>query len=221
MVPAHIAELLGKAPVLKSEDPKQYQALLSEIARTVKPADVMEWLWVKDIADLTWDILRYRRLKTSWIEAKRCEDSKVLDGFYVHWNAYGQLHLLEQMQASAELRRNNTLNEIESRRPDLKPLTDAIAGPTPDSCRWHFTNMAAEAEFELRRVRAARLTLIAPLVADLVETEDREADADRPGRAAILKSLTGSIATNADAIAHCDCFDQLHEFLLSFCYYNL
>jgi hypothetical protein len=50
--------------------------------------------------------------------------------------------------------------------------------------------MAAEAEFELRRVRAARLTLIAPLVADLVETEDREADADRPGPAAILKSLT-------------------------------
>jgi hypothetical protein len=119
VVPAHIAELLGKAPLLKSEDPKQYQALLSEIARTVKPADVMEWLWVKDIVDLTWDILRYRRLKTSWIEAKRCEDSKVLDGFYVHWNAYGQLHLLEQMQASAELRRNNALNEIESRRASL------------------------------------------------------------------------------------------------------
>jgi hypothetical protein len=74
--------------------------------------------------------------------------------------------------------------------PDLKPLTDAIAGPTPDSCRWHFTNMAAEAEFELRRVRAARLTLIAPLVADLVETEGREAGEGRPGPAAILKSLT-------------------------------
>jgi hypothetical protein len=73
--------------------------------------------------------------------------------------------------------------------PDLERLTDAIAGPNPDSCRRHFANIAAEAEFELRRVRAARLTLIAPLTANLVETKDRDADADRPAPSAILKSL--------------------------------
>jgi len=73
--------------------------------------------------------------------------------------------------------------------PDLERLTDAIAGPTPDPCRGHFANIAAEAEFELRRVRAARLSLIAPLVDDVVKTQDRNADADRPAPSAILKSL--------------------------------
>jgi hypothetical protein len=74
--------------------------------------------------------------------------------------------------------------------PDLERLTDAIAGPTPDSCRSHFANTAAEAEFELRRVRMARLNLIAPLVADLMEADNRDADAAPPDPEAIIKILS-------------------------------
>jgi hypothetical protein len=73
--------------------------------------------------------------------------------------------------------------------PDQERLADEIAGPAPDACRWHFANMAAEAEFELRRVRAARLSLIAPLVADVAKTEDRDIDPDRPDPRALLKTL--------------------------------
>jgi hypothetical protein len=73
--------------------------------------------------------------------------------------------------------------------PDLERLTDEIVGPAPDSCRLHFANIAAATEFELRRVRAARLALIAPLVADLVEANGRVADADRLDSGAILKNL--------------------------------
>jgi hypothetical protein len=40
---------------------------------------------------------------------------------------------------------------------ELKRLAAAFAGPDPDPCRWHFAVLAAEAEFELRRVRTARL----------------------------------------------------------------
>jgi hypothetical protein len=40
---------------------------------------------------------------------------------------------------------------------DVERLALAIAGPNPDPCRWHFAVIAAEAEFELRRVRTARL----------------------------------------------------------------
>ena len=37
-------------------------------------------------------------------------------------------------------------------------LAQLIAGPNPDPCRWHFAIIAAEAELELRRVRAIRLS---------------------------------------------------------------
>jgi hypothetical protein len=89
--------------LLKGEDSNQYQALFTELVRTVKPTDITEWLQVRDIVDLTWNILRYRRMKARWIESI----------------AFGSLHLIEQMQASAELRCNNALNEIESRRASL------------------------------------------------------------------------------------------------------
>jgi hypothetical protein len=40
-------------------------------------------------------------------------------------------------------------------------LASAIAGPNPDPCRLHFAKIAAEAEVDLRRVRAVRLSLLA------------------------------------------------------------
>jgi hypothetical protein len=44
---------------------------------------------------------------------------------------------------------------------DVERLASAIAGPDPDPCRRHFAIMAAEAELELRRVRAVRLSRLA------------------------------------------------------------
>jgi hypothetical protein len=44
---------------------------------------------------------------------------------------------------------------------EVEHLSSAIAGPNPDPCREHFARIAAEAELELRRVRAARLSLLA------------------------------------------------------------
>jgi len=58
-VPAEIRTLFGEPLPLATEDPDQYHTLLAELAREVKPKDIIEWLWVKDIADLSWEILRY------------------------------------------------------------------------------------------------------------------------------------------------------------------
>jgi hypothetical protein len=64
-VPAEIRNVLGKPPLLANEDQNEYHYLLGELANEVRPSDIIEWLWVKDIADLTWEILRYRRIKTA------------------------------------------------------------------------------------------------------------------------------------------------------------
>ena len=70
LVPVEIRDMLGKPPLLATEDPNQYDALLTELAREVRPSDFIEWLWVKDIADLTWDIFRYRRIKASYVDGR-------------------------------------------------------------------------------------------------------------------------------------------------------
>jgi hypothetical protein len=77
--------------------------------------------------------------------------------------------------------------------PELRRLTNEIAGPNADPCRLHFAEIAAEAEFELRRVHAARLSLIAPLIAETVETEDRDADAGRLNPRALLKTRDADV----------------------------
>ena len=70
LVPAEIRDMLGNPPLLATEDPNHYEALLTELAREVRPSDFIEWLWVKDIADLTWDIFRYRRIKASYVDGR-------------------------------------------------------------------------------------------------------------------------------------------------------
>jgi hypothetical protein len=69
-LPAKIRALLGKPPLLANEDLSDYNALLNELAREVKPKDFIEWLWVKDIADLTWEIIRLRRIKAAYVNGQ-------------------------------------------------------------------------------------------------------------------------------------------------------
>jgi len=69
-LPAKIRALLGKPPLLANEDPSDYDALLNELAREVKPKDIIEWLWVKDVADLTWEIMRLRRIEAAYVNGQ-------------------------------------------------------------------------------------------------------------------------------------------------------
>lgn len=55
----------GPAPLLAGEDSAAYNELLLQVSSAVKPADVLEEIWVRDITDLEWDVLRLRRLKAS------------------------------------------------------------------------------------------------------------------------------------------------------------
>ena len=41
---------------------------------------------------------------------------------------------------------------------DVERLASKIAGANPDPCRWHFAMIAAEADLELRQMRAVRLS---------------------------------------------------------------
>lgn len=62
-------DLFGPPALLKGEDAAAYHALSAQIAAAIKPADFLEEIWARDVTDLTWDILRLRRLKTRLLNA--------------------------------------------------------------------------------------------------------------------------------------------------------
>jgi hypothetical protein len=69
LIPKDIAALFGYAPTLKTEDDEIYWNCMERFVKCVEPQDVIEWLWVKDVVDLSWEILRFRRLKIDLVES--------------------------------------------------------------------------------------------------------------------------------------------------------
>jgi hypothetical protein len=133
LIPPDIQQLWGPSPVLASENREAYQQLALQIAGSVKPNDVLDWLMVKDVVDLSWEIRRLRRFKAKYIEiypdqlsaekisryrAWAGRDIK-LGGILEHTVAdefvglLPEYALMDSLLASAESRRAATLREIE------------------------------------------------------------------------------------------------------------
>src|SRR5579862_4028156 len=65
------SSIFGPAPILPGEDPAAYQQFLRQVASSVKPADIIEEIWARDVVDLEWEILRLRRDEQNLIAAVR------------------------------------------------------------------------------------------------------------------------------------------------------
>lgn len=61
IIPAEIAEIFGNPPVLSVEDRQAYDRLIAQLALEWKPRNITEWMFVRDIADISWEIFRHRR----------------------------------------------------------------------------------------------------------------------------------------------------------------
>jgi hypothetical protein len=61
--------LFGPPPLFEGEDTEVYDQLLRQISTAVMPADILENIWVRDVVDLTIEVLRLRRLKVNLIMA--------------------------------------------------------------------------------------------------------------------------------------------------------
>src|SRR5208282_1661310 len=55
---ASVRKLLGPSWIIEGEDPERYEKVLSEVGAAAQPIDFIDWLLVKDIVDLTWEIQR-------------------------------------------------------------------------------------------------------------------------------------------------------------------
>ena len=71
VIPDEIKVLFGKPPLLYNENLGHYMRLLEKIALAVEPKNTIEYFWVKDIADLTWEIRRLRRFVAAIIDSAK------------------------------------------------------------------------------------------------------------------------------------------------------
>jgi hypothetical protein len=70
-LPQDIAEFVGERPIVKGEDPQQYDILLDKLAAFIAPTDPIEWIWTKDIADALWEGRRARRMRDQILDIGR------------------------------------------------------------------------------------------------------------------------------------------------------
>jgi hypothetical protein len=68
----------GPPPLLEGEDEGAYNDLLAKVSGAVKAKDVLEEIWVRDVVDLTWEILRWRRLKAELMNVCRQKGLEVV-----------------------------------------------------------------------------------------------------------------------------------------------
>jgi len=145
----------GPPPLLEGEDTAAYDELLVRLSGTVKPADIFEEIWVRDIVDLVWEAFRLRRLKANLMTAAAHQGLRqILEPLTLSWRelarswasrdrtaikrvdellaSAGQtmeavmaatlsvklndIERIDRMIATAEVRRNAILREIDRHR---------------------------------------------------------------------------------------------------------
>ena len=65
--------LFGPPPLIEGEDAAAYDQLLARFCAAVKPVDIIDEIFIADVASLEWEVLRLRRLKWSLIRAPALE----------------------------------------------------------------------------------------------------------------------------------------------------
>ena len=72
--------LFGPPPLFAGEDAAAYDQLFARVCAVVKPVDIIDEMFIADVASLEWEVLRWRRLKWSLIQARGLE---ALESFLV------------------------------------------------------------------------------------------------------------------------------------------
>ena len=61
----------GPPWIIDGEDPELYEHLLREVAKAIGPHDIVDWLLIKDVVDIIWEIQRGRRYRESLVRLRK------------------------------------------------------------------------------------------------------------------------------------------------------
>jgi len=114
----------GRAPILCrpvciATRRRDFEAIRQMMIDDIKPETNLEWLWVFDLVELSWEILRYRRLKQKILQASRVQAIKALlqrlDGAGMPESALQNMRLQTMRNAAEWLEEPGAAKEIETR----------------------------------------------------------------------------------------------------------
>jgi hypothetical protein len=71
--PKELETFFDNPPLVGTERQADYDAFFSEIARAEMPADSIDWILLKDLVDLAWEMRRERRMKVEIIKLNQKE----------------------------------------------------------------------------------------------------------------------------------------------------
>jgi hypothetical protein len=94
--------IFGPPPILEGEDARDYHELFARVSAEISP-DFIEEIWVRDIVDLTWEILRWRRLKLKLLADEGVVQLTSILSLYVHRRASAYVEEDDPWQSEAEL----------------------------------------------------------------------------------------------------------------------
>jgi hypothetical protein len=72
-VPAELKTLEEPSCILPGESLHEFEAIRQMIIEDIRPTTNLEWLWTLDLTELSWEILRYRRLREKILDAYRAK----------------------------------------------------------------------------------------------------------------------------------------------------
>jgi hypothetical protein len=71
--PQELTKFFDDPPLVGTEQRSEYDAFFATIARAERPVDAIDWLLLKDLVDIAWEIRRERRIKSEIIKIKQIE----------------------------------------------------------------------------------------------------------------------------------------------------
>jgi hypothetical protein len=177
---AGAAALLPKSPLLITESADQFDCIRAALNHEIRPNGIIEHMYVADIAQLVWEILRLRRCKVSIINlafraaveklaAYLLRDPGVTTERQVAANrrnarrSTGPRSRGGKERASRNSHRHGltappTTTQEHARR--VENLARKIAADATDVVVLDYARAAAEAEFGIARVRQTKVALI-------------------------------------------------------------
>jgi hypothetical protein len=88
--PAPRLTLFGQPQLLEGEDAAAYDQLLARICAAVKPVDIIDEMFIADVVSLEWEVLRWRRWKSSLIRARGLEALKEFLAEQLDYDSYSE-----------------------------------------------------------------------------------------------------------------------------------
>jgi hypothetical protein len=178
--------LFGPPLVIEGEDAAGYDELFGRICAAVRPVDVIDEIFVADLVALEWDLLRWRRLKSSLIRTRAL---KALNGF-----------LREQLEYYLYRERfEDDLTKI--LQDNLKgDQTQDVARTLAHDCAWNKPHAVAKVNEILTRIETHMDILLDDAKARKAEELVQQFVRRKPAAVRLIDKLVASAGMSIDAL---------------------